>query len=199
MSNKSASHLSAGVKSSLLNTGHKRYYRLRILKHFFNETCQKKIIVWLGRSFSVLCRMPRLRKSYQFSQKNHSRYCWCSKHSAMWSVARPWLVPFPRRCWNWNAHLVCFWKPLWNKVSRMVKWHSSHSSWGLSLQTSLLHLVFKLLLLKSETVDLTMSTSSMELHRPIHVILAFVALIKKCLVEFHFRNAFADLSIRLLK
>ena len=147
MSNKSASHLSAGVKSSLLNTGHKRYYRLKILKHFFNETCQKKIIVWLGRSFSVLCRMPRLRKSYQFSQKNHSRYCWCSKHSAMWSVARPWLVPFPRRCWNWNAHLVCFWKPLWNKVSRMVEWHSSHSSWGLSLQTSLLHLVFKLLLL----------------------------------------------------
>ena len=46
---------------------------------------------------------------------------------------------------------------------------------------------------KFETVDVTMSTSSMEHHRPIHVILVFVALIKKCLVEFHFRKCFRRL------
>ena len=58
----------------------------------------KNLITCLWCSFPVHCRMPRLPKPDQFSQKNHAR-SWC-KRQPLWQYAWTWLVPFPRRRWK---------------------------------------------------------------------------------------------------
>ena len=78
------------INSSKLQV--EKYSHRNILNYILNK-------IWLLSSFAVLCRMPRLPKSDQFSQKNHARNCGCSKHS-LWPVARSCLVPFSR--WRWN-------------------------------------------------------------------------------------------------